>query len=234
MTRIVAVVGTPKAEGSATVSLISRFVDLVRERERDVELDVIGLGAVRVEPCRGCWTCSAGGACPIKDDLLSVQERILGADLVILGSPVFAMNISAQMKAFIDRSFPWAHTMRLLGKPSLTAMTAAFSDMSGPESYLRSMAIALGTLPMGALRELPFAPVEGDPGAAFAARWGDLADRVALVLGRRSRPEPTPEHEHAFETMRSLAMSIPGGHAKSRWEANGWTNKTFAQALAMI
>jgi len=229
MKRIVAVVGSPKAEGSTTVALIERFVGLVRERDAEVELDIVALGATRVGPCAGCWACSATGACVIKDDLDSVQTRVLAGDLVILASPVFAANVSAQMKAFIDRSFVWAHTLRLLGKPSLTAMTAAYSDMSEPEAYLRSMAIALGTLPMGGLRDHPFAPIDDQ---AFRARWGDLAARVVEVLNGSARPEPTPEHARTFEAMRGLALGIPGGFAKRRWEANGWMDKTFAEALA--
>jgi len=229
MKRIVAVVGTPKALGSTTAALIERFVDLARERDPEIELDTVALGASRVGPCAGCWACSATGACVIKDDLQAVQARILAGDLIILASPVFAANVSAQMKAFIDRSFVWAHTLRLLGKPSLTAMTAAYSDMSEPEAYLRSMAIALGTLPMGGLRDHPFAPIDDK---VFRDRWGDLAARVVQVLNGGARPEPTPDHFQTFEAMRGLVAGIPGGYAKGRWEANGWTDKSFAEALS--
>lgn len=229
MKRIVAVVGSPKTETSTTAALVKRFVGLVRETDPDVELDVVSLGGVRVAPCEGCWTCSATGLCRIKDDLAAVHERISRGDLVILASPVFAANVSAQMKAFIDRSLVWSHTMRLFGKPSMTAVTAAFSDMTGPENYLRSMLIALGSLPMGALRDSPFAPADD---ATFRARWSETATRVVETLNGRARPDPTAEHVRTFEMLRTLVRGIPGGYAKRVWEANGWMERSFEEALA--
>ena len=44
------------------------------------------------------------GECPIKDDMQELCEKMLEADGIIFGSPVYFYNITAQGKAAIDRS----------------------------------------------------------------------------------------------------------------------------------
>lgn len=231
MKTIVAVVGTPHAHQSATVALVTDFLELVRERDPEIGFDIVSLGATRVAPCNGCWTCSSTGACPLKDDLAGIQEKLLAADAVILGSPVHATHVSAQAKAFIDRSFLWAHMIRLIGKPSLTAVTAAFSDMTETEAYLSNMLIALGTLPMGGLRRNPFAPEALTPRGACQRDHGALADRLVEVLNGRAVVEPTPQHAAVFEGIKAMVRGIPGGYAKGYWESRHWFDQDFASAM---
>ena len=59
-----------------------------------------------IEPCRSCWKCLRVGRCIIDDDMSNeLMSRLLGADAIILGSPVYFNNVSAQLKAFIDRTW---------------------------------------------------------------------------------------------------------------------------------
>lgn len=231
MKTIVAVIGTPHAQQSATVSLVTGFLDLVRERDSAVTYEILSLGAARVAPCNGCWTCSRTGTCPLADDLPAIQAKLLAADAVILGSPVHATHVSAQTKAFIDRSFLWAHTIRLIGKPSLTAVTAAFSDMTETETYLSNMLVALGTLPMGGLRRNPFIPEPLAPREACIRDYGTLADRLIAVLDGRATLTPTPQHAAVFEGIKGMVQGIPGGYAKGYWESRHWFDKDFIGAL---
>ena len=45
------------------------------------------------------------GTCAMKDDLTPVLEKVKAADAVIFGSPIYFMNLSAGMTAFIERLF---------------------------------------------------------------------------------------------------------------------------------
>lgn len=68
-----------------------------------------------VEPCRSCWGCLKKQACVLDDDFSAVlAPRLLQADAVILGSPVYFNNVSAQIKAFMDRT--WSLRGRLRNK----------------------------------------------------------------------------------------------------------------------
>ena len=60
----------------------------------------------QVEPCRSCWACLKSGECAINDDMRQkLIPMLLKADAIILGTPVFFNNVSAQLKAFMDRTW---------------------------------------------------------------------------------------------------------------------------------
>lgn len=59
-----------------------------------------------IKPCCACWACRKKGACIIDDDMAKIlMPRIFAADAIILGSPVYFNNVTAQLKAFIDRTW---------------------------------------------------------------------------------------------------------------------------------
>jgi multimeric flavodoxin WrbA len=56
-----------------------------------------------IEPCRCCWTCLKSGKCAIDDEMsLRLIPRVLAADILILGTPVYFNNVSGQLKVFMD------------------------------------------------------------------------------------------------------------------------------------
>ena len=60
----------------------------------------------KVEPCLSCWACLKSGKCAIEDDMKhTLIPMLLKADVLVMGTPVYFNNVSAQMKAFIDRTW---------------------------------------------------------------------------------------------------------------------------------
>ena len=60
--------------------------------------------------CKGCvHLCARPQVCKLQDDLLSYYARILEADAVVLGSPVYFGSINAQAISFIERFFGYRH-----------------------------------------------------------------------------------------------------------------------------
>lgn len=66
-------------------------------------------------PCKEYLVCDKKGYCPIDDDMKhDIYSLIRHADVVIAASPVFFYNVSAQLKALIDRCQTfWARKYRL-------------------------------------------------------------------------------------------------------------------------
>lgn len=57
--------------------------------------------------CTGCCACiDDPGACVQDDDMADLLKKILAADVLVLGSPVYFMTFNARMKNFIDRFCP--------------------------------------------------------------------------------------------------------------------------------
>ena len=47
-----------------------------------------------------------GGTCILKDDMQYILEQFQQADVIVLATPVYFYGICAQMKTFIDRTYP--------------------------------------------------------------------------------------------------------------------------------
>lgn len=75
----------------------------------------VKLADYQIEPCQSCWACQRLGECAVEDDMRRVLVPMLFAvDAIVLGSPVYFNNVSAQLKAFMDRS--WSIRGRLRNK----------------------------------------------------------------------------------------------------------------------
>ena len=67
--------------------------------------NIIKLSDYHVESCRACIDCRGKGECVVNDDMQKVIiPALLESDVIVLGSPVYFNNVSAQMKAFMDRT----------------------------------------------------------------------------------------------------------------------------------
>jgi multimeric flavodoxin WrbA len=54
--------------------------------------------------CTGCGACLNGKKrCPQKDDMAGILEKMIGADVVVMATPVYFYTICGQMKTMIDR-----------------------------------------------------------------------------------------------------------------------------------
>jgi len=67
---------------------------------------LIKLADYDIKPCASCRACVGLGKCVIKDDMSkTIAPMLFESDVIVLGSPVFFNNVSAQLKAFIDRTW---------------------------------------------------------------------------------------------------------------------------------
>lgn len=68
------------------------------------EVDKVFLRDKTIRYCTGCSTCSQyNKPCPQKDDAAEIIEKMLAADVIVLGTPVYFYAMSAQLKTFLDR-----------------------------------------------------------------------------------------------------------------------------------
>jgi multimeric flavodoxin WrbA len=59
-----------------------------------------------IKPCRGCSNCKKSGkGCVINDDMQNIYTAFANADAIVLGSPVYMGQMSAQAKIFTDRLY---------------------------------------------------------------------------------------------------------------------------------
>jgi multimeric flavodoxin WrbA len=90
-------------KGGNTEILVQDALAAAKERGADVEM--ISISDMKIAPCDGCMTCHQSGECRIKDDMQKIYKKVLAADGIILGSPVYFWSISGQAKIFMDRTY---------------------------------------------------------------------------------------------------------------------------------
>jgi len=67
------------------------------------EVERVILSRLKIAPCIECNRCFKTGRCAVQDEFQQLYDKVLEADAIMLASPIFFMNVSGQMKAFIDR-----------------------------------------------------------------------------------------------------------------------------------
>ena len=97
--KIIGINGSPRKKGNTQALL-----KVALESSRIDEIKVIHLVDYKIKPCDGCGVCWKTKKCPIDDDLEKVISELVQSDAIVIGSPVYYGTVSAQMKAFIDRS----------------------------------------------------------------------------------------------------------------------------------
>lgn len=96
---------------------------------------------LQLEFCLGCKKCFETGSCPLdcKDSGGKLKEMMKEADIIILLSPVYAHNVSGDIKNMIDRLSYWLHLFPLLGKPGIIITTTDSNGHTQVEDYLERM-----------------------------------------------------------------------------------------------
>lgn len=104
--KILAVNGSPTKKKGMTHIMMDLFLQGAKEAGADV--DYIFLSEQKITFCTGCFKCwvKHPGTCIFKDDMPALLEKISAADVMVLGTPVYADGMTAQLKMFIDRIIP--------------------------------------------------------------------------------------------------------------------------------
>jgi multimeric flavodoxin WrbA len=104
MTSVVAFNGSPRVEGNT--ALLIRHV--LQELEKEgITTELVQVGGQHIHGCTACMKCfeNRNRKCVFDDDIVNTCiEKMIGADGIILGSPVYFLDITPEMKALIDRS----------------------------------------------------------------------------------------------------------------------------------
>ena len=98
---ILAVYGSPR-KGGNTDRMLDAFLDGAMECGAPIER--VYARDLHVAGCLGCGYCDRAGACIQKDDMTLLYESIENAERIVVASPIYFYNVTAQLKLIIDRS----------------------------------------------------------------------------------------------------------------------------------
>ena len=140
---ILAINGSPKGKRSNTWRLTSAFLDGITTQEESTckqtpAIESLNVSNLDIKPCLGCFSCwsKTPGACCIHDDMQSVIEKILWADIIIWSFPLYYFGLPGPLKNLIDRQLPMSLPFMSTGTES--GGHPSRYDMSGKRTVIIS------------------------------------------------------------------------------------------------
>jgi len=102
--KVVALNGSPRKKGNTQI-LINKVFDVLNLE--GIETEMLQLGGKKIKGCMACFKCfkNLDKKCSMDNDVFNEYlGKMLEADGIILGSPVYFSNMTSETKALIDRA----------------------------------------------------------------------------------------------------------------------------------
>ena len=102
--KAIAINGSPR-KGGNTENLLKQVLAPLAAAGWDTEF--IQLGGKHIEGCKACYHCfdTKDSRCGQKDEFFNdCMGKMIAADAIILGSPTYFTDVTAEMKALLDRA----------------------------------------------------------------------------------------------------------------------------------
>jgi multimeric flavodoxin WrbA len=100
--KIIGFIGSSRKEGNTAWAVNQILEGAV---EQGAETQAWYFSDLDIKPCQGCLSCVKNDRCAINDDMQKLYDALAQADALVLGSPIYMGQMSAQAKLFTDRLF---------------------------------------------------------------------------------------------------------------------------------
>ena len=104
MTTVIAINGSPRKDGNTAILINHVLAEIERE---GIDTELVQLAGEKIRGCTACMQCieNRDQRCAFNDDIVNeCIEKMTIADGIVLGSPVYFSDVTAEMKALIDRA----------------------------------------------------------------------------------------------------------------------------------
>ncbi|MHB1314130.1 MAG: flavodoxin family protein [Christensenellales bacterium] len=183
--------------------------------------------------CMGCFSCFYNGeqTCPHASAVQPIVQAMVDADLILLTSPVYSMDIAGQLKAFLDHlSYMWmSHrpNPHMFNKVGVTIVTTAGAGLGHTTKTMRNSLKFWGAKRIFSYKK----PVS-------AMKWSDVSEKKQKLIKMEmdslaKKISKAVQHVKKLRNplFRSFFFKIMTGMMKKNtwnprdrkhWEENGW------------
>jgi len=203
------------------------------QNETSVEMKEFVLPRDLPHFCNGCFSCFFRGeaTCPHAQFVEPIAAAILEADLVVLASPTYGLDVSGQMKAFIDHlCYMWVSHRpdpKMFSKIGLTIATTAGAGIGHTTKTMRSSLRFWGVKRLYSLKE-----------RVTASKWEEVPEkkRKKVLKDAEQMAKRVAGAFHRIDRLhapflRTVMLRLMAGTMKSNtwnpadrahWVQNGW------------
>jgi multimeric flavodoxin WrbA len=203
--KLLLISSSPRKLKSQTFQLA---LSMLEGNDSEVKTEIIHLCDHSIEFCRHCERCHKKIlACPIKDDVRSIIDKMLDADGIVLASPNYINHITASMKSLFERASHFIHCKRLRGKYIAGAVTSGSGNDKEVLAYMRHCSLTCGAYYVGGVSSR--SPVTPEK-KAEALRLGKQL--VAAIRAKKNYPGQRKQIEEGIKYFKALV-----GRRKDSW-----------------
>ena len=181
--------------------------------------------------CLGCYNCLNKGreTCPHYDKLGPILDSLLSADVIIIDSPTYVLEMTGQLKSLFDHLFTIWFSHRpepaMFGKTAVVISTAAGGGM---KNVTKSLAKQLFYWGVPKVYQLPY--------RVAASSWADVKSKdkiekettkLAQKITKNQRtPKPGIKQRFVYFLMKNMQkINNWSPLDKEHWEKHGWLGK---------
>jgi multimeric flavodoxin WrbA len=203
--KVIAISGSPHGMHGTTGRMVSSVLEGAQSAGAAAE--VFSLADFTVQPCTGCDACGKTGTCVIDDDYALIKNALCEADGIVLASPNYVSNISAQMKAFIDRSQNLLHCQTLKGKYGVAVVTSGGPYTDRGLEYLQFVMTMMGIWTVGSMFVTnPQLDDENEQREVLQSAAGIGIRLANAIRSKETFAEQEAELEEKFEIMKTVVQ----------------------------
>ena len=222
--KVVGILSSPRGKNSNTLKLMDAA--LKGAAEAGAEVEAIDVAKLKIKYCTACDSCHEKGECTIKDDFNFVMEKILAADGIILSSPNYITNVTAQLKTLFDRSPLMVHEQLFEGKYGFSLTTAGSGEVDFVLDILNNYTKTCGGNTIGGVGcAMSQGPSAQEVAIEKSREMGK--DLVKAIKEKRQYPEQDAAHKAWRERFKYVLFANKDHwtHNCDYWIEKGWMQK---------
>ena len=197
----------------------------------DGEFEEIHLMKEKIPVCNGCYKCFEEGEekCPHFDKINPIMEKINDAEGIIIASPVYAMNVSALLKNFIDHVAYLYHRPRFFTKKAMVIVTTAGAGQKDVANYIDE------TLRhWGVNKVYKIAIACGGKDNLETKEIDSVSQKFANDVKSNKLHSPTFKDIVFFDVWKAMAVSeVPIPADEKYWKETGFVNCDFSPEVKL-
>lgn len=142
--KILGIAGSPRKQQTSYAALKKCF-DAIQNADNSVDMQIIELADYSINPCIACGTCRNEITCSQKDDFIKLIPVLIDPEVkgIIISSPVYMGSMTAQCKAFLDRSVMFRRNNYVWRDKLAAVIGVGNSRNGGQELTIKSIQSAL-------------------------------------------------------------------------------------------
>ncbi|MFX0004974.1 MAG: flavodoxin family protein [Candidatus Hermodarchaeota archaeon] len=99
---VIGISGTPRKRGNSEILL--RYA-LKPFEDNAWNIKTFLLSELEIKPCNACDSCRKTGTCIINDDMQEIYDAFRWCNAIIISTPVYYLNVSAQLLSLLQRIY---------------------------------------------------------------------------------------------------------------------------------